>query len=487
MTGGRGSCRCLVASLTLLALTACAPMETSSDPRYGMVTPSWGEVLSSLGDVVSTSASEEGDVEVVVDASGETMQAAREEAVRTALQSTVSQLVITDRLVENSEVVRNDIFATQNGFVTGFEVLERDRSEYGEHEIRARVRVSEDTILNYVALQEGSESSVDGESLFAEVRRSSRQREVLNEMIDRFVQGYPWEVISLDLTAIEPVTGHDDRVRASLTAVSDAGYFIALQQFLARIAVMSYQTSVDFDSYPGRHDVEAFVKSDDRRYSGLPRDRVLRVPTTHASVEYCVAPRPRVKEVALLGKITMDVDQQGRIRARCYLLPPGDYLPQSWQARGSYRNIVQRFGQGDALALLVTFLDDTGRSTVRRGARDRVGKCLLVGGGAGYPAPGVYMSTASEGSPEKGLPFRVKVQQQRGEHWGSNPSSIVLSDVDTHFNVVFRTGDVDFSRVTSFRGRPVIAARMDRRAVVMKEPGAEAMSPEALCEELLQE
>ena len=477
----------MIASLTILS--ACAPLETLSDPRYNMVTPTWGDVLSSLGDVVSTSGGEAGEVEVVVLASGETRQAAREEAVRTALQATVSQLVITDRLVEDSEVVKNEIFATQNGFVTGFEILKHGRSDYGEHEIRARVRVAEDTILNYVALQEGTESQVDGASLFAEVRRSSGQRQVLQDMVDRFVSGYPWEVVSLELTKMEPVAGHDDRVSASLTAVSNPDYFISFQQFLERVSVLSYQTSIKFGRLNRRHNVNAFVRSKDGNSHTVPRDRPLQVPRSHASTEFCIAPRPRQREIKFLGTITMDVDQQGRIRARCYLLPPGEYLPGSWETQGSRRNVIQGFGQGNALGLLVSFLDDSGQSMVNPASPNRAGECLLIGYGRRFPGAGAYMTPDSSGSPEKGLPFRAFLQNEhihgRNQRPSGVPSSVIFSDVDTHLQVVLRTKDVDFSRVTTFRGRPVIAAEANGRPVVMKDPGSPPMAAEELCTELL--
>ena len=474
---------------SVMALAACTTaIENPSDPRYDMVTPTWGEVFSSLGDVVSPPNSEGGETEVVVEASGETRQAAREEAVRTALQSTVSQLVIADRLVRDSEVVKNEIFATQNGFVTGFEILDQGRTEYGEHEIRARVRVSEDTILNYVALREGAESEVDGASLFAEVRRSSGQREVLEAMIDRFVSGYPWEVVSLELMAIAPVEGRDDRVKAELVTNSQADYFIAFQQFLERVAEMSYKTSISFGRgrrYVGYHEVQAFVRSDDPKYVGLPRGEQLEVPTSYASVEYCIAPRPRKEKLFLLGWITTGVDEYGRVDARCYLLPPGDYLPPSWKARGSNAQIMREFGQGNAIGLLIAFLDEGGRSMVETHAPEGVGECLLINGGRQYPAPGAYMRATSEGGSTRGLPFRMSLQSSRREQWDYRPSSIAMSDVQTHFDVVIRTNSVDFSRVQSFRGRPVIAGEMRNSPFVKKDPASPPVSPKKLCAELL--
>lgn len=482
-----------VALIWLLLLSACTTTSSNgeNDPRYDMVTPTWGEIARSFGDVVSSSSGERGELEVVVEASGETRSAARDEAIRTALQSTVSQLVVTDRLVEGSDLVKDEIYATQNGFVTHFEVLQESRSDYGEYEIRARVRVSEDTILNFVALQEGVTSEVDGDSLFAEVRRGAGQEEVLRKMFERFVVGYPWDVVSLELSEIKPVTGHSDRVEARLMAQSETDYFIALQQFMERVSVLSYRSPVEFGDYMQPPVVEAFVRSEVRPTHRITRERPLQVPSTHPSTQVCIAPRPRRKEIGFLGTVVLDTDERNRVYARCYLMPPGYYLPASWQVRdrgyGSRGSITRSFGQGSAVGLLVAFLDASGESAVKERASGRGGNCLLLGSDnrSRYPAPGAYMRSGTEWSPNQGLPFRLITQRSRGERWAPNPSTVIMSDIDTFFTAVFNLDQVDFNRVESFVGRPVISVDVNGQPYGLKHLGGSPMALDELCDELL--
>src|SRR5690625_6702288 len=75
-------------------------------------------------------------------------------AIREAMLSTVGQLVISDRLVQDSELIRNEVLATQNGFVERFEVQDEFINERGEVVLKARVDVSESTIVNYVRSEE---------------------------------------------------------------------------------------------------------------------------------------------------------------------------------------------------------------------------------------------------------------------------------------------------------------------------------------------
>jgi len=503
--------RAALAALCAL-VSACATTEPhNNDPRYDLVEPTWGELFQSLGeslgDVVEISAPSSaagrsphtssssdsgsqqvrgseprGISEVVVKANGESLGAARDEAVRTALMATVEQLVVTDRLIENGEMVRNDILATQNGFVTGFEVLEENRNEFGEVEIRARVGISGETILNYVAMREGAETEIDGAALFAELQRSSSQRDVLSTMLDRFLKGYPWDVVSLQLDSIVPVEGRDDLVMLSVTAQSDSDWFIAAQQFFEQVAVMSYMAYVKFDQYNRRHAVEGFVRSEDRSYRMLPMGRELKVPTSHASAEYCFAPKPREREMSFLGitaSMNTDVDEHGRIKARCYLMPAGEFLPTSWGKSDQGEFLLK--AETSELALLVTLLDENGQSVVLD-KQSRFGGCLLIQAGSNFPGIGFYMNPRTEGSPEAGLPFRIRTQHRWRERWESTPSSIVMSDVDAFFELVIDTESVDISRATIFRGRPVLFS--ERSNQVMKDMSSRFLDPKQVCQEL---
>lgn len=452
---------------------------------------SLADAAVSLGSVlgISQSAPEERTVEVM--ASGETLGQARDEAVRTALQATVSQLVISDRLVENSEVVRDDVFATQNGFVTSFEILEQSRSEFGEYELVARVSVSEDTILNYVAYQEGGDSSIDGESLFAEVRRSAGQRDVVAQMFRRFARGYPWDVVSLELNAIKPLTGRDDRVVASVTAVSDPEYFEAMEHFLQRVARASYRTSIRFTEGSRAPPVEGMIRSRERTREMANYYGTLRVSSQYPTTQVCIASSPGIKNVPLLGRVTTGVDSEGRLGGNCHVLPPGDYLSFMWELVDEPYYWTAAYGGG--LTFLVAFLDESGNSVVRTEATNRFGGCMLVGSGGQYPQSGFYSSPEEAWHPEIGLPFRATYQNRNnGEHWAPNPSSLTLSSSEAKFDMIFDMSDLDLLRVASFRGRPVLlpdssVSYFKKRAgnFLIADIAGNLASPEALCNELI--
>ncbi len=444
------------------------------------------DAAASLGSVlgISQSAPEERTVEVM--ASGETLGQARDEAVRTALQATVSQLVISDRLVENSEVVRDDVFATQNGFVTSFEILEQSRSEFGEYELVARVSVSEDTIVNYVAYQEGRDSSVDGQSLFAEVRRSAGQRDVVEQMFRRFARGYPWDVVSLELDEIGPVAGHDDLVVASVTAVSDPDYFEAMEQFMDRVARAWYRSALAFNSgFRRPPPVLSAIRSRERADEIQAVSGELRIQASYPSSQVCIAPAPGVTKAPLLGKVTTGVRADGSIRGNCYIFPPGNFLSSflggdQWQRRRRLAGF-----QGDGVRLLVTFLDESGRSVVTS-TNNRVGGCMLVNENrydSDYPARGSYSAPKARGQPEAGLPFRADMGG------GPVPFTMMLSGVDAGFRIVFSTDDVDFSRAAAFRGRPVFGVTgtggRPNQGGIKPDLFGSSGRPAALCDELI--
>jgi len=442
------------------------------------------DAAASLGSVlgISQSAPEERTVEVM--ASGETLGQARDEAVRTALQATVSQLVISDRLVENSEVVRDDVFATQNGFVTSFEILEQSRSEFGEYELVARVSVSEDTIVNYVAYQEGRDSSVDGQSLFAEVRRSAGQRDVVEQMFRRFARGYPWDVVSLELDEIRPVAGHDGLVVASVTAVSDPDYFQAMEQFMDRVARAWYRSSLAFNYYDNRPPVLGSIRSSERIDEFRVSHGELLVQASYPVTQVCIGHAPD-KKVPFFGKVMTGVTADGGVHAICYVLPPGDFISSLWGRDQRQRDSRLAGLQGRSVQFLVAFLDESGRS-VLTSTNNRAGDCLLVNEShfdSAYPAPGSYTAPRESGQPNMGLPFRADVRGGRGLF------SMKLSGVDAGFRLVFTTGEFDFSRAAVFRGRPVFGLigtnGQPMPGRVKPDLFGSSERPEALCNELI--
>jgi len=527
----------------IILMAGCATtseVKEEEDPRYEMITPSGrevaGEFFSALGGLVTafsksnqdsrvsyleysymdlgaggfknsrggrasraTSVNAEGnglgERRVVVEGVGNSRSEARDDAIREAMLSTVGQLVISDRLVQDSELIRNEVLATQNGFVERFEVQDEFINERGEVVLKARVDVSESTIVNYVAAQHAQTSHVDGASLMAEIQRNTNHREALKAMFRRFFRGYPSEVVSLEMAEMVPVRGQSDKVRATIRASSDANYFIAMQQFLERVSVLSYRTPLGFEKGFRYPQVGDFLQSDVISTTTVPQGG-LRVPSTYPSTQVCSAPRPRLRTCRVIGEMVDGVTSDGRLYGRCYLMPPGDFIsaaltpedkPIGSGPKRHIYNLWDEVGLGGRESLLVAFMDAQGRSAVNDGAPGKVGGCMILGGGRGaVNSPGMAMfSSAPKGTSRYGLPFRLHFQGNRSGKRDQAAGTIILSDTDAYYSVVFSVDHVDFDRVQSFVGAPVILLNHDGKTQVLKEPWGETVSVDEACQELL--
>ena len=135
---------------------------------------------------------------------------------------------------------------------------------------------------------------------------------------------------------------------------------------------------------------------------------------------------------------------------------------------------------------MVAFLDARGVSAIRPNAANRIGSCMLVTPGSNYPDPGFYMTRTERWHSEVGLPFRADRQPHWSSGYGNSPSTLIFSDIEAKFNVVFRTEDVDFERVTSFRGRPVFVVQdRNRNSLIMSDIAGSPVAPSELCNQLL--
>lgn len=159
-------------------------------------------VIGLLG-LCSPSSAEEGGI-VEVEADGLSMEDARRNAVRAALQESVEQLVVVDREMDQGEMVRDRILSTVNGFVRNFELVEVLRRQ-PDLLIRARVQIATSDIRNYVDyLVPSRESGFDGESVFGELERRRMQAESLRSIFHHLLRGIPLRRFLVDVQELSP-------------------------------------------------------------------------------------------------------------------------------------------------------------------------------------------------------------------------------------------------------------------------------------------
>lgn len=193
------------------------------------------------------------DVEVLrVTGHGQSREQARFDAMRLALQQSVKQLIIADRIVESGELMRDRVMSTLNGHIASFVLIEVREDASSEFAVTADVGVSRSSIRNFMAYEQGEQSEVDGESLFAELDRLEKQSEAIDAMLTNALSAYPSDAFRVSLESIGPGKAGSVDLEIGLRSVNEFfGSFRELVKTLSeRFIQMENRTDFFHQSYP---------------------------------------------------------------------------------------------------------------------------------------------------------------------------------------------------------------------------------------------
>ena len=133
----------------------------------------------------------EGDKAVVdVTGAGATLSEARMDAIRLALQRTMQQLVVVDRLIKDDKIVTDKIYSTLNGYVENFKEIEV-RQEANSVSIKAEVTVSPTRIVNFAKVIGGATTEISGGSILGEAQREIEAQRFAVKCFARLFRGFP--------------------------------------------------------------------------------------------------------------------------------------------------------------------------------------------------------------------------------------------------------------------------------------------------------
>lgn len=147
-------------------------------------------------------------VAVTVTGTGTTLELAKADATRQALQQTISQLVVVDREIGGNAVLRDRVLSTMNGYIEKF-VVRREIKTGAEYSVTADVVVSASRIENFLGIVTSAGGAFDGSSLSAEqARRQAQaqadilQRKARGEIFDNVLRPVPSKALSIRTTGI---------------------------------------------------------------------------------------------------------------------------------------------------------------------------------------------------------------------------------------------------------------------------------------------
>lgn len=174
-------------------------------------------------------------VAVTVTGTGPTLELARSDATRQALQQTISQLVVVDREISGNTVLRDRVLSTMNGYIESF-VVRREIKTGAEFSVTADVVVSASRIENFIGIVTSAGGYFDGSSLLAEqARRQAQtqadllQRKARGEIFDNVLRPFPSKAISVRTLGITLSDTDPDELRITVEVTHNPEFIKALE------------------------------------------------------------------------------------------------------------------------------------------------------------------------------------------------------------------------------------------------------------------
>jgi hypothetical protein len=181
----------------------------------------------------------EGDKAVVeVTGVGATLSEARMDAIRQALQRTMQQLVVVDRLIKDDKVVIDKIYSSLNGYVENVKEVEV-RQDTNSVAIKAEVTVSPTRIVNFAKIMGGATTEISGGSILGEAQREIEARAVRGEMFARLFRGVPNDAFDLQ-TNVHPANDNPQLLELTVNIRFNMKWY---RQFRAGLEALGQKTA----------------------------------------------------------------------------------------------------------------------------------------------------------------------------------------------------------------------------------------------------
>jgi len=257
-------------------------------------------------------------VTVSVTGSGASIDEAKADTIRQALQQTMIQLVVVDRAISGNTILRDKIMSTMNGYIEKFQQREIKRSEKG-YEFTAEITVSASRIENFIGITTGGAGPIEGESLLAEqntrraqIQGGQLQVQARGEIFDRMFRGFPSDAIDIKVLGMKLSEADLNILQIKIEYAYKPTFVAALEGTLHALALHNcIRPSGNRNPKDGLKDLEEAVIQ--ASYELVCRDGQ--------------RPGPPVRDKAKkgIGKIYDAVCLGYPSIIKCFALPPGTY------------------------------------------------------------------------------------------------------------------------------------------------------------------
>jgi hypothetical protein len=173
---------------------------------------------------------------------GATRWAARNDAVRQALQQRVRQLVIADRAIAGDSLLYDNTVSTLNGFVESFDVIS-ERIEDKEVQLDTKIVVGTGEITRYIARRKTpTGAAIDGDGLLARVQATRLASEATARIVSRLFNGFPEFAVNLLIDDVQPDPSDREKAIVSGRVSIDEDF---IRQFEDGLASLKQESCTD--------------------------------------------------------------------------------------------------------------------------------------------------------------------------------------------------------------------------------------------------
>lgn len=201
-------------------------------------------------------AAEPADITVSVSGSGATIDEAKADAIKNALQYALKQLVIVERVISGNKVLKDKILSTSNGYIEKYKEIGVVKTEFG-FRVDAEITVSASRIENFIGVVAGGGGEFNGTAVNAEEQRrlaqeqaEELQRQARGEIFDRLFESFPWNAFNIKLLKIRIAEDNPNILDVEVRASYKPEFLKALTGTLEALSIHECSFDLGHPLYP---------------------------------------------------------------------------------------------------------------------------------------------------------------------------------------------------------------------------------------------
>lgn len=175
---------------------------------------------------------------------GATPAEARSDAVRSALDHAIPQLIAAERLVSNDDVMINSIKSSANGYV---DEISNERHSYDKlfgYKFEADFKLSTSRIETFLQFKGAQKSEIKGQELFANLQREKEKEEFFIQMIAGGFSTYGVEAFEVSVSDVNYL-GSDQSLVVKFKISYNDHFLSSMETIIAELASLHKENDME--------------------------------------------------------------------------------------------------------------------------------------------------------------------------------------------------------------------------------------------------